>query len=91
MCTPGSFSNELQLLIRQMKGRTHRLFHDAKDVADYLKDNRQEVELAELLEQMATALKEAENAAARAMDLAASRQEAVEAQRPSPTATVFNG
>ncbi|MBM7865731.1 hypothetical protein GTO89_02880 [Heliobacterium gestii] len=91
MCTPGTFSNEMQLLIRQLKGRTHRLFHDAQDVAVYLKENRQEIELAELLGQMAVALKEAETAAARAMELAASRQQAAEAQRPSPTATVFNG
>ncbi|MTV48797.1 hypothetical protein GJ688_07360 [Heliobacillus mobilis] len=89
MCTPGTFSNEIQLIIRQLKGRNHRLFHDSQDVAKYLREYRQDKIVAELLDEMTLMLKEAEKLAAKALE-AVEQQQAEAEQRTMPTVTLFN-
>ncbi|KAB2951782.1 hypothetical protein F9B85_10845 [Heliorestis acidaminivorans] len=89
MCTAQQYSGELQLILKQLKGRNHRLVHDTQDIAQYLKANRNEKELSELLMEMAEALKKAEDLAKQAITLVEEKEVQEQAQS-SPTITVFS-
>ncbi|QGG48460.1 hypothetical protein [Heliorestis convoluta] len=88
MCTTETYSGELQLILKQLRGRNHRLFHDTEEVAQYFQSRRNEEELAQLLHQMADKLQEAEKIALRAIALL-EEKEATERERVTPTITRF--
>ncbi|MCW2278944.1 hypothetical protein [Heliophilum fasciatum] len=85
MCTPETFFTELQLVLKQLRGRCHRLYHDTDDVAVYLQEGRQDWAMADLLREAAQKLQQAEQLVVKAQELAEERRNEVQ---PRVTATI---